>query len=50
VVDTTVDDSNLRTWPEFDTLFDVFQKSMYHATRRNIVKVWVQGNEVRSSA
>lgn len=46
VVDTTVSDSNVVTWPELDTPEDVLQKIVYNADRRNIVRTWVQGRDV----
>lgn len=48
IIDTKVEDSDLLLWPSLDTGSDVFEKSMHHATRRNVVRVWVQGSEVRS--
>jgi guanine deaminase len=49
-IDTGVTDSDVLVWPGLDTAFDVFQKVIHHATRRNIVSVWVGGSEVRSAA
>lgn len=46
VIDTTVADSNLLTWPDFDTPDDILQKIIYNADRRNIVRTWVQGRDV----
>jgi guanine deaminase len=46
IVDTTVGDSNLLTWPDLDTIDDVLQKIIYNAGRQNIVQTWVQGRDV----
>ena len=48
VVDTNAPDSNLTIWEEMDTGDDILQKIIYNADRRNIKRVWVQGNPVKS--
>ena len=46
-VDVGVPDSDVVEWPDLDTRFDVLQKIIHHATRHNIVAVWVGGAKVR---
>ena len=48
VVDAGVPDSNLIIWEEMDSGDDILQKIIYNADRRNIKRVWVQGNSVTS--
>ena len=48
VVDTAVPDTNLIIWEEMDSGDDILQKIIYNAERRNINRVWVQGELVKS--
>lgn len=48
VVDTSVADTNLIIWEEMDTGDDILQKIVYNAERRNITRVWVQGEQVKN--
>ena len=43
IVDTSVPDSNLIIWEDMDRGDDILQKIIYNADRRNIRRVWVQG-------
>ena len=43
IVDTSVPDSNLIIWEDMDRSDDILQKIIYNADRRNIRRVWVQG-------
>ena len=47
VVDTTIEDSDLKVWKEIDEHEDVVQKIIYNAHRSNIVTVWVQGERIK---
>ena len=47
VVDTDVADSNLIIWEDMDSGDDILQKIIYNADRRNIKRVWVQGEQVK---
>lgn len=42
-IDASAPDSNLLYFPDVDTLQDLFQKTLYAATRSNIAQVWVSG-------
>ncbi len=42
-IDTTAIDSNLMFFPEIDSHEDLFQKTLYAATRADIAAVWVNG-------
>lgn len=42
-IDSSVADSNLLYFPELDSLADLFQKTIYAATRSDISAVWVGG-------
>ncbi len=46
VIDTAAVSSNIRKYPTYDTLEDVFQKIVLNATRANIATVWVSGRKV----
>jgi guanine deaminase len=46
VIDAAAASSNIRTYPKYDTLEDVFQKIVLNATRANIATVWVSGRKV----
>ena len=48
-MDCSATHSNVAVWPE-DSAADVLQKLLYNATRANVAKVWVQGQQVHSSA
>ena len=48
VVDTGAPDSNLIIWEDMDEGDDILQKIIYNADRRNIKRVWVQGEQVKS--
>lgn len=48
VIDTSVADSNLVMWGEYDGPEDVLQKIIYNTNRNNVISVWVQGRCVRS--
>ena len=48
VVDTSVADTNLNIWEEMDTGDDILQKIIYNAERRNISRVWVQGELIKN--
>ena len=39
-------DSNIWLWPGEDSSADVLQKIIYHATRANVERTWVQGVQV----
>ena len=43
LVDPLVDASNLMYFPDLDSWQDLFQKTLYAATRHNIAGVWVDG-------
>jgi len=43
LLDAEADDSNLMHFPELDSAEDLFQKTLYAATRANIKGVWVDG-------
>jgi len=45
-IDTLAEDSNLQIWAGQDTLPDVLQKIIHHATRTNVARTWVQGKQV----
>jgi len=45
-IDTLAGDSNLQIWAGQDTLPDVLQKIIHHATRANVARTWVQGRQV----
>ena len=47
VIDTTVEDSDLRVWDEIDDVEDIVQKIIYNAHRSNISAVWVQGKQIK---
>ena len=47
VVDTGAPDSNLIIWEDMDDGDDILQKIIYNADRRNIKRVWVQGEQVK---
>ena len=47
VVDTGAPDSNLIIWEDMDEGDDILQKIIYNADRRNIKRVWVQGEQVK---
>ena len=47
VVDTGAPDSNLIIWEDMDSGDDILQKIIYNADRRNIKRVWVQGEQIR---
>ena len=47
VVDTGAPDSNLIIWEDMDSGDDILQKIIYNADRRNIKRVWVQGEQVK---
>lgn len=47
VVDTGAPDSNLIIWEDMDGGDDILQKIIYNADRRNIKRVWVQGEAVK---
>jgi guanine deaminase len=46
LVDTDVSGGDVHVFSEADTAEDVFQKIVYHARRRNITGVWVDGKPV----
>ena len=48
IVDTEMPDSNLIIWEDMDEGDDILQKIIYNADRRNIKRVWVQGEQVKS--
>ena len=43
-------DSNIWLWPGEDSSADVLQKIIYHATRANVERTWVQGTQVHGRA
>jgi len=45
-IDPDIDNSNLMYFPDLDSAEDLFQKTLYGATRQNIKAVWVDGNRV----
>ena len=47
VVDTSIEESNLKIWKDLDSSDDVLQKIIHNAHRTNITKVWVQGNQIK---
>ena len=47
VVDAGEPDSNLIIWEDMDSGDDILQKIIYNADRRNIKRVWVQGEQVK---
>ena len=47
VVDTGEPDSNLIIWEDMDNGDDILQKIIYNADRRNIKRVWVQGEQIK---
>ena len=47
VVDTGAPDGNLIIWEDMDDGDDILQKIIYNADRRNIKRVWVQGEAVK---
>lgn len=47
-IDATIANSNLKYFPELDSLEDLFQKTLYAATQTNIATVWVDGVVVSS--
>lgn len=47
LINTKVPDTNLIVWDGYDTDEDIFQKFIYNGDRKNIKKVWVQGQLVK---
>ena len=47
IVDTGAPDSNLIIWEDLDDGDNILQKIIYNADRRNIKRVWVQGEAVK---
>jgi len=43
-------DSNIRYFPDMDSLSDLFQKIVYSAQRTDICQVWVHGRTVKKSS
>ena len=46
-MDTGAPDSNLIIWEDMDDGDDILQKIIYNADRRNIKRVWVQGEQIK---
>jgi guanine deaminase len=46
-VDCSLDDSDLVIWPEMDSALDVLQKILNGAGRREIARVWIDGEVVK---
>ncbi len=47
VIDTDIPESNLIIWKNLDSDEDILQKIIYNGSRENIVKVWVQGRQLK---
>ena len=47
VIDTSIEESNLKIWKDLDTTEDILQKIIHNAHRTNITKVWVQGKQIK---
>ncbi len=47
VIDTSIEESNLKVWKDLDSTEDILQKIIHNAHRTNITKVWVQGKQIK---